>query len=102
VGVNRYQAPDGEGQAAPFELHKVDSHVETRQIQRVQQLKQRRDNERVARALAALQESARHEDADEHNLMPPTIEAVRSLATAGEIINALKAVYGTHVEAPVF
>jgi methylmalonyl-CoA mutase cobalamin-binding domain/chain len=102
VGVNRYQAADGEGQSAPFELHKVDSHVEARQIQRVQQLKHRRDNERVARALAALQESARHEDADEHNLMPPTIEAVRSLATAGEIIDALKAVYGTHVEAPVF
>jgi methylmalonyl-CoA mutase, N-terminal domain len=102
VGVNRYQAPDGEGQAAPFELHKVDADVEARQVQRVRELKSRRDNERVAQALAALQEAARHGDADEHNLMPPTIEAVRSLATAGEIINALKAVYGTHVEAPVF
>ena len=56
-----------------------------------------------AQALAVLQDAARYEDADEHNLMPPTIEAIRSLATAGEIINALQVVvYGTHVEAPVF
>ncbi|HEX3247462.1 MAG TPA: methylmalonyl-CoA mutase family protein [Chloroflexota bacterium] len=102
VGVNRYQDVDGDGQSAPFELHKVDSDVEARQIQRVRELRSRRDNARVASALAHLQDVARHEDADEHNLMPPTIEAVRSLATAGEIINALKAVFGTHVEAPVF
>ncbi len=102
VSVNRYQSEGGEGKAAPSELHKVDADVESRQIKRVRALKARRDNGRVDRALAALQDAARHDDADDHNLMPPTIEAVRSLATAGEIINALKVVYGTHVEAPVF
>src|SRR5215212_7327267 len=90
VGVNRYQSEDGEGQSAPFELHKVDPDVEARQILRVRELKSRRDNARVASSLAHLQEVAQHEDADEHNLMSPTIEAVRSFATAGEIINALK------------
>jgi methylmalonyl-CoA mutase N-terminal domain/subunit len=34
--------------------------------------------------------------------MPPTIEAVRARATAGEITRALAEVYGRYVEAPVF
>ncbi|MCA1644810.1 MAG: methylmalonyl-CoA mutase family protein, partial [Chloroflexi bacterium] len=41
-------------------------------------------------------------DADEHNLMPPTLEAVRARATGGEIVNALRDVFGRYVEAPVF
>ena len=34
--------------------------------------------------------------------MPATIDAVRVRATEGEIINALKPIFGVYVEKPVF
>jgi methylmalonyl-CoA mutase N-terminal domain/subunit len=102
VGVNRYRDPTADQEEAPFELHSVDAHVEALQIERVKHVRAHRDEARVQSALAALQEAARHDDAQTHNLMPPTLEAVRARATGGEIVNALKEVYGRYVEAPVF
>ena len=57
-----------------------------------------RDTDRVERCLAELADVARGDD----NLIPPTIEAVKAHATAGEIVKALRAVFGTYVEDPVF
>jgi methylmalonyl-CoA mutase N-terminal domain/subunit len=34
--------------------------------------------------------------------MPVTIEAVKARASMGEIVNALKEVFGTYTETPVF
>jgi methylmalonyl-CoA mutase N-terminal domain/subunit len=102
VGVNRYRDPSADDEEAPFELHSVDARVEALQIERVRHVRATRDNARVEAALIGLQESARHPDGHEHNLMPPTIEAVRARATGGEITRALAAVYGRYVEAPVF
>ena len=36
------------------------------------------------------------------NLMPATIEAVRARVTEGEIIAALRPIFGTYVETPIF
>ena len=36
------------------------------------------------------------------NLMPATIAAVKAHASMGEIVNALREVFGTYVETPVF
>ena len=36
------------------------------------------------------------------NLMPVTIELVRARASMGEIVNCLRAVFGSYVEVPVF
>jgi len=36
------------------------------------------------------------------NLMPATINAVKANASMGEIVNALRDVFGTYVERPVF
>jgi methylmalonyl-CoA mutase cobalamin-binding domain/chain len=102
VGVNRYRDPAGEDDEAPFELHTVDAHVEARQIDRIRYVRAQRDNARVQSALEALRVAARHDDAETHNLMPPTIEAVRARATGGEIVSALKDVFGRYVEVPVF
>jgi methylmalonyl-CoA mutase N-terminal domain/subunit len=102
VGVNRYRDPASEDDEAPFELHTVDAHVEARQIDRIRYVRAQRDNARVQSALEALREAARHDDAETHNLMPPTIEAVRARATGGEIVNALNDVFGRYVEVPVF
>jgi methylmalonyl-CoA mutase N-terminal domain/subunit len=38
----------------------------------------------------------------DENLMPPTIECVRAYATEGEIVNALKDVFGLYREPIVF
>lgn len=102
VGVNRYRDPSVEEEEAPFELHSVDAHVEARQIERVRRVRATRDAGRVQRALGALKDAAHAGDAEAHNLMPPTIEAVRARATGGEIVNALREVYGRYREAPVF
>jgi methylmalonyl-CoA mutase N-terminal domain/subunit len=102
VGVNRYRDPSVDDADAPFDLHSVDPDVEARQIERVRQVRASRDEARAQAALRALQETAGRDDAISHNLMPPTIEAVRARATGGEIVNALREVYGRYVEAPVF
>jgi methylmalonyl-CoA mutase cobalamin-binding domain/chain len=102
VGVNCYRDPAADDADAPFELHAVDPRAEALQIERVRHVRAQRDGGRVEAALRALQETARCDDALAHNLMPPTVEAVRARATGGEIVNALKEVYGRYVEAPVF
>jgi methylmalonyl-CoA mutase cobalamin-binding domain/chain len=96
VGVNKYVEPDGGQQV---ETHHLDPESERRQIQRLRQVKAERDQQRVARALKELEEVAR--DPDE-NLMPATITAVKASASMGEIVNALREVFGTYVERPVF
>ena len=96
VGVNKYADPAGAG--APFALHEVDAGVEERQKERLARVKRGRDARQVERCLAALVDTAKRDE----NLLPPTIEAVKARATAGEIVRALRGVFGTYVEDPVF
>ncbi|HEV2356140.1 MAG TPA: methylmalonyl-CoA mutase family protein [bacterium] len=97
VGVNKYLDPAGGGDV-PFALHAVDPDVEARQRERLARVKHLRDGGAVARCLGALAEAAR----GDRNLIPPTIDAVRAHATLGEIVQALRDVFGTYVEHPVF
>jgi methylmalonyl-CoA mutase N-terminal domain/subunit len=76
----------------------IDPDVEVEQAARLKQLRERRDNTSVATRLDALQEVARGTD----NLMPAIIDCVRSRATEGEIVEALRTVFGTYRETPVF
>ena len=46
--------------------------------------------------------SAARAAAGDENLMPATIEAVRARATGGEIVEAVRAVFGSYVETAVF
>ena len=96
IGVNKYVDPDDD---QPVETHKLDPQSERRQIERVKRIKADRDQERAARALKELEEVAR--DPGE-NMMPATINAVKANASMGEIVNALRDVFGTYVERPVF
>ncbi len=97
VGVNKYVDPRQVGEI-PFSLHQNDPGVEERQKERLAQVKRERDFQKVERCLADLVDVARGDD----NLIPPTIEAVKAHATAGEIVNSLKGVFGGYVEDPVF
>jgi methylmalonyl-CoA mutase N-terminal domain/subunit len=95
VGVNAYRE---EAEPPPFPLHRVDPEVEARKVAGLAEFKARRDQELVRERLDAVCEAA----ASDENVMPATIEAVRARATGGEIVEALRAVFGSYVETVVF
>jgi methylmalonyl-CoA mutase, N-terminal domain len=76
----------------------IDPAIETSQAARLKVLRETRDNTSVATRLDALQEIAKGSD----NMMPAIIDCVRARATEGEIVEALREVFGTHRETPVF
>jgi methylmalonyl-CoA mutase, N-terminal domain len=95
VGVNAYT----EGDDLSTEILRIDPALEGEQVRRVQEIRERRDSDAVARTLDALVQAAR--DLEE-NLMPLLLEAGRANATEGEIVKALQTVFGSYTEAPVF
>jgi methylmalonyl-CoA mutase N-terminal domain/subunit len=94
VGVNRYQLED----EPAVEILRIDPALEHKQIERVQALRARRDSAAVESTLSRLKQGA---DAGQ-NLMPPLIEASRAYVTLGEMCDALRDVWGTWTETPVF
>ncbi len=76
----------------------IDPEVEVKQAARLRTLRETRDNTSVATRLDALQEVARGSD----NMMPAIIDCVRARSTEGEIVEALRDVFGTYRETPVF
>ncbi len=96
IGVNTHVEPF---QPPDIEIHKVDPAVEQRQVARLRQVRQRRDQARVAALLDRLAAEAGRPDV---NLMPVTIELVQAHATLGEIVSRLREVWGTYTERPVF
>ena len=89
VGVNEFT---GGSETQDMEILKVDPEIERAQVARLQALRARRDNAAVERALARLREGARGDE----NLMPLIIDAVKALATVGEVCNALRAEWGEY------
>jgi len=94
VGVNKYTMTD---EQAEVPILVIDESVRTHQVDRLDEVRSRRDNGAVANSLEKLKQAAR----DQENTMPATIEAVRSYATLGEICSALRDVYGIYEE-PAF
>jgi methylmalonyl-CoA mutase N-terminal domain/subunit len=95
VGVNRYEQQDEQ----PIELLRIDPALEQKQIERVRAVRDRRDSSAAEGALARLKEDAAHED---RNLMEPIMDASRAYVTMGEMCDALREVWGTWRETPVF
>jgi methylmalonyl-CoA mutase N-terminal domain/subunit len=95
VGVNRFQDPE----ERPIEILKIDQALEDKQVRRVRELRETRDATAVEAALARLKEDAAVED---KNLMPAIVEASRVYVTMGEMCEALREVWGTWRETPVF
>ncbi|HEX8922152.1 MAG TPA: methylmalonyl-CoA mutase family protein, partial [Pyrinomonadaceae bacterium] len=94
VGVNKYQMQD---EMSEVPILVIDEGVRERQVERLQQTRDRRDPGAVANSLEKLKQAARNNE----NTMPATIEAVRAYATLGEICGALRDVYGLYEE-PAF
>ncbi len=96
IGVNMLVEPS---EPPPVPIHRVDPAVEARQIERLREVRRRRDNARVTSLLDRLEREAADPDL---NLMPVTIELVQARASAGEIVARLRGVFGAYVERPVF
>ncbi|MFG2290099.1 methylmalonyl-CoA mutase [Streptomyces sp. NPDC048595] len=94
VGVNRFQLDEEE----PYEPLRVDPAIESQQIERLAQLRSRRNRRAVTGALDDLRKAAEGTD----NVLPPMREALRARATVGEVCEALRGVWGTYVPTDAF
>ena len=93
VNVNVHEPQE----ESDVETHQVSQEVEKEQVKRLEELKERRDNEQVEKCLQAIKKAAEEKE----NTMYPTLEAVRAYATVQEICDAMKEVYGAYRETPV-
>ncbi len=93
VGVNDFI--EGE---KPFPILKIDPAVERDQIAEVKQVKERRDNAAVKRALEEIQACAK----EKRNQMPAILAAVKCETTLGEIIEVMKKDFGEWREPPIY
>ncbi len=94
VGVNEFVTEE----PPPVDILVIDDAVQKRQCERLQQLRSRRDNGRVAGTLSALKRSAAGTDP----LMPRILDCVRAYATLGEICDSLREVFGEYQEPSIF
>lgn len=90
VGVNKYK----QGQESAPALLKIDPKGEQEQTARLQDLRKRRDSQKVSACLSALKEAAQGSE----NLLPLIKDCVTHLATVGEISHTLREVFGTYHE----
>ena len=82
----------------PPALYEHDDAEETRQVARLEAVVRERDAGRTEAALDALRRAAQGEE----NTMPHILEAARADATEGEIMGALRDVFGVHEDPGVF
>jgi len=95
VGVNKYR---GEEEEREIEIYDLDLTAVQRQIERLREVKNSRDNLRVKESLEELRKAIKRDE----NLMPYIMEAVRHYATVGEITQVLKEEYGVFKEPSIF
>ena len=88
VGVNKFET----NEAIPVNLFRVDDSIRKLQVDKINKLKARRDNEKVKECLAVIKSAAKSET----NLMPCIILAVENYATLGEIADTLRDVFGEY------
>ncbi|MEM3799136.1 MAG: methylmalonyl-CoA mutase family protein [Thermoprotei archaeon] len=94
VGVNCYKEED----RVKVPILRIDPKIEQAQVERVKRLRATRDNRAVEEKLEELRRAAR----SKRNLVPYVIECVRVSATLGEIVNALKQVFGEYTEPKIY
>ncbi|MFT9598715.1 methylmalonyl-CoA mutase [Mesobacillus sp.] len=90
IGVNKYKLD----QEDPLEILDIDNTaVRAKQLERLKQLKENRDDEK---AEAALHDLARVAETGEGNLLEYAVRAARARATLGEISDAIEKAAGRH------
>jgi len=94
VGVNEFV----EEELPKIELLRIQPEVERHQIERLNQVRKERNNQRVTETLSELRNAARDGD----NLMPRILDAVRAYATLGEMCDVLREEFGEYEEPLIF
>ena len=90
IGVNKYQLEEEE----PIDILDIDNTlVRQKQIERIEQVKQSRDEAKVQQLLNELTEAAK---TGNKNLLECAVNAARARATLGEISDAIEKVSGRH------
>jgi len=100
VGVNVFQSEKEEGK--PARIYRADPKVEETRRAQVTELKKKRDNAKVKKALEELKIAAKTEAKPENCLIPPVREACKCYATVGEMCDALREVWGEYKEPSIF
>jgi len=93
VGVNKFVDKEEE---INIEIMKVSEEVAEKQIRRLREIKSRRDWRKVESSLDELKKVAEKEEDNKNNIVPYIYRCVKSYATLGEIVAALKEVYGEY------
>jgi methylmalonyl-CoA mutase, N-terminal domain len=94
VGVNAYVSAREE----PYEPLRVDPAIEQEQAARLAALRGRRDSAEVGRRLDEVRRTAEGSG----NMLYPLREALRALATVGEVSDALREVWGVYHPADAY
>jgi len=94
VGVNKYQSED----SCSTEILKLDDSIAEEQVNKLNDIRYSRDNEKVEIKLKELQSAAKGSE----NVMPYILDAIREYASVGEVMNALKEVFGEYREDSIF
>ncbi|MDE3077168.1 MAG: methylmalonyl-CoA mutase, partial [Chloroflexota bacterium] len=93
VGVNGFRVDE----EVSIPILEIDESLEAEQVERLRQLRATRgDSNRAAL------ENVRQAAAGTANLVPPILEAVRAYATVGEIMDALRDVFGEYRDPAYF
>jgi methylmalonyl-CoA mutase N-terminal domain/subunit len=93
VGVNEFESDE-----RPLQTLRISPEVERSQRHKLEELRGQRDVRATEATLERLSKAA----ATDENLIPLMVDAVRADATEGEIIGAMRAVWGEYREAPRF
>ena len=88
VGVNDFKATEEK----EMPIQEIDPMLEKDQVQRLNNLKNKRDNDLVNKCLSDLTEAAEKDV----NIMPFIVESVRAYCTIGEMTSALEKIYGRY------
>lgn len=94
VGVNAYKVDD----EPEVPILKIDPALEAEQAERTRRARAERDEPAAQAALAALVAAAE----GDANMMYPLLDCARAVCTEGEIVRALRGVFGSWTETPVF
>jgi methylmalonyl-CoA mutase N-terminal domain/subunit len=88
VGVNRFVDEEVE----PADVFPIDPELQRAQVERVERVRAERDTNAVSAALEDVRSAARGTG----NLLVPMKEALRRMATLGEVSDALREVWGVY------
>ncbi|WP_435335587.1 methylmalonyl-CoA mutase family protein [Haloarchaeobius sp. TZWWS8] len=90
VGVNKYTISED----TEPEILKVDEAAQEKQLERLAQVKEERDDDAVQACLDDLRDAIQ----SDANVMPAIVEAVKEYATMGEIMKVFESEYGAYSE----